>query len=335
MQELSIFWSEAVEKMGRINFANWGQSAPQWDKLQQRPFSELLATKRSTQATCTVRHIEPIRTKWSAVTLADDVYPERLRHISYPPPVLFFEGNLACLEASTIGIVGTRRCSTQGRTLSYRFASRLADAGFTIVSGLAFGIDTYAHRGAVAQGRTVAVLAHGLSHTAPRSNARLRTQILENDGLILTAWPDDVPPRPFRFPIRNRWIAGLSDQLLVVEAPAHSGAIGTAQFANEFGRPVWAVPGGVSEPWSAGCNRLIADGAGVIWDVDAAIEYWSGVRGPSVEEWLSWVYSGMSLEAVAKKTGKSVVQLLATLSRMEVEGTVIRLDGHQYIEGKR
>ena len=199
MQELSPFWRTAIENMGRIDFSNWGQTAQHWVEFQQRPFSELSAMMTPDVPVSVGQNIGPLRTKWSAVTLADAAYPERLRSVSYPPPVLFFEGSLDCLQAQTFGIVGTRRCSILGRNLSYRFATRLADAGFTIVSGLAFGIDTFAHRGAVARGRTVAVTAHGLEHTSPRANIRLRTQIVESNGLIVSAWPDDVAPRPLPF----------------------------------------------------------------------------------------------------------------------------------------
>ena len=333
MRELSTFWCTAIENLGRFDFSLWGPSSNDWSIFQQRPFEELYKEMGQHKQMPLKKMNERIQTRWHTITLADESYPPRLRNTPYAPPVLFFQGDLQCLEQPTMGVVGTRRCSPYGRRLGHRIASRLAGVGFTVVSGLAFGIDAAAHKGALRSGRTVAVVAHGLSHTSPRTHTALRREIVGNGGLIISAWPDDVPPRPFRFPIRNRWIAGLSDQLLVVEAPLRSGALSTAQFAIEWGRPVWAVPGSVKDASSAGCNRLIADGAGVVWDVDAALEYWSGIRGPNVAEWLSWVFDGVPLETVSKRTGQTVVQLLSTLSRLEVSGKVVRIGGQQYIEG--
>lgn len=333
MQEISAFWSAAIQNMGRIDFSLWADTHEHWKSLQKESFSRVFSIMEKRNELVPKRTERPVQTAWNTVTLAEESYPQRLRHIPYPPPVLFYEGSLESLEQQTMGIVGTRRCSPHGRKISFRMASRLSSVGFTIVSGLAFGIDEAAHAGTLRKGRTIAVLAHGLAVTSPRSHGSLRRDIVENGGVIISAWPDNVPPRPFRFPIRNRWIAGLSDQLIVIEAPLRSGALGTAQFATEWGRPVWAVPGGLNEPVSAGCNRLIADGAGVIWDVNAALEYWSGIRGPDVADWLSWVFDGVPLDVVAKRTGQTVVQLLATLSRLEVSGQVVRLGGNQYVEG--
>lgn len=333
MQEISAFWSAAIQNMGRIDFSLWADTHEQWQSLQQESFSRVFSIMEKHTELVPKRMERTFQTAWNAVTLAEESYPQRLRHTPYPPPVLFYEGSLDSLDQQTMGIVGTRRCSPHGRKISFRMASRLSRVGFTIVSGLAFGIDEAAHAGTLRKGRTIAVLAHGLAVTSPRSHGSLRREIVESGGLIISAWPDDVPPRPFRFPIRNRWIAGLSDQLIVIEAPLRSGALGTAQFATEWGRPVWAVPGGLNDAVSAGCNRLIADGAGVIWDVNAALEYWSGIRGPDVADWLSWVFDGVPLDVVAKRTGQTVVHLLAALSRLEVSGRVVRLDGNQYVEG--
>ena len=155
-----------------------------------------------------------------------------------------------------------------------------------VVSGLARGIDAHAHKATLGVGRTVAVLGHGLAHTSPRFNKGLRSDILENGGAIVSSWPDDVPPRPRFFPIRNRWISGLSDRVVVVEAPMRSGALITAGFAAEQGRGLAAVPGRIGSSESQGCLLLIERGAEMIVDVDRFVADRTASVAPERDEWL-------------------------------------------------
>jgi DNA processing protein len=191
----------------------------------------------------------------------DEEYPKALRHIPDPPPCLYIRGAVQAADAVAVGIVGTRRCSHYGHEQAVRFAEALAGAGFTIVSGLARGVDADAHRGALrAGGRTLAVLGNGLGTIYPPEHGELADEI-ETRGAVLSELPIDEGPDPSNFPGRNRVIAGLSLGIIVIEAGAKSGALITARLATEYNREVFALPGGVDRPHqNAGSNALIREG---------------------------------------------------------------------------
>ena len=191
----------------------------------------------------------------------DEAYPRLLLHIPDPPICLFVKGALEPADGVAVAIVGTRRCSHYGREQAVRFGELLARAGFTIVSGLARGIDGHAHRGALrAGGRTIAVLGNGLSTIYPREHTELAGEVA-GSGAIVTELGVDVGPEAKNFPGRNRIIAGLALGVMVVEAGKRSGALITARLASEYNREVFALPGNVDRPeQNAGCNRLIRDG---------------------------------------------------------------------------
>ena len=197
----------------------------------------------------------------SIVTLADAEYPSILRRIPDPPLVLYVKGRLPDLEqTSGIGIVGTRKATPYGLMAAEHFGYGLAKAGCTVVSGMALGADGAAARGALkAGGKTIAVLAGGLNICYPPEHNFLMGDILLS-GAVISENPPGTPHDGFRFPIRNRIISGLSRGVLVVEAPLRSGALITARLALDQGREVFAVPGAINAPGSAGCNRLIRDG---------------------------------------------------------------------------
>jgi len=192
---------------------------------------------------------------------ADPDYPEGLKRIADPPIVLYVKGELLPTDALAIAIVGTRRCTIYGSEQARRFGELLAQAGFTIVSGLARGIDAFAHHGAVdADGRSIAVFGCGLDDVYPPDNRALAEKLLEH-GAWLSELPVRTAVRRENFPSRNRIIAGLTLGTLVVEAPQRSGALITARLANEYNREVFAIPGRVQDPTSFGSNALIRDGA--------------------------------------------------------------------------
>jgi len=186
-------------------------------------------------------------------------YPALLRHIDSAPPLICIKGHPELLARETIAIVGSRNASANGKRLARIFATELGRAGFTIVSGLARGIDTAAHEAALAQG-TVAVLANGIDIVYPPENAPLQKAIGQ-DGLLVSETPPGTEPREKSFPRRNRIISGLSRGVIIVEAALRSGSLITARFANEQGREVFAVPGSPFDPRAEGTNRLISDGA--------------------------------------------------------------------------
>ena len=203
----------------------------------------------------------------SLLTLDDPDYPALLRRMEYPPLVLWVRGRLSPADRLAVTMVGPRKPSSYGRLMTERLAGPLAAQGLTIVSGLAFGVDAAAHRGALeAGGRTLAVLGQGLgTPVAPQTNAPLAAQILEQDqGALLSVFPLETAPAPGLFPQRNEIVAALALATVVVEASPASGALITARHALTMGRRVMACPGDATRLASQGANRLIADGAHLI-----------------------------------------------------------------------
>ncbi len=206
-----------------------------------------------------------------AVTLHDRRYPARLKEIFDPPVVLFARGRLELLSEIMVAVVGTRRATPYGLAATERLAGDLARAGLTIVSGMARGIDTAAHKAALAVGgNTVAVLGCGVDVLYPTENRRLAQQIADK-GLMLSEFPMGTPAYPQNFPIRNRIISGLSAGVLVVEGAQYSGSSITARLALEQGREVFAVPGNITSRMSWGPNLLIKQGAKLVQDFNDVI----------------------------------------------------------------
>jgi DNA processing protein len=212
------------------------------------------------------------------LTTASDEFPSALRGAAGMPPALHVRGELRAEDALAVAIVGTRQATPYGLEMAERLAADLARRGVTIVSGLARGIDTAAHRGALrAGGRTMAVLGCGADVVYPPENARLMGEIAER-GAVVTEFAPGTPPRPQHFPLRNRVIAGLALGVVVVEAAARSGSSITAGWAADLGREVMAVPGRVTSEMSRGCHALIKDGA-------TLVETWEDVAGQLPSPW--------------------------------------------------
>lgn len=212
----------------------------------------------------------------------DPEYPPSLTQIPDPPPVLYVLGELKQEDRIALAIVGSRAASTQGRLNAERISAELAGRGVTIVSGLAIGVDTWAHKGALmAGGRTIAVLGCGLDVPYPKYNRDLRRRIHEH-GALVSEFPLGTPPLPMNFPRRNRIISGISLGTLVVEAAQKSGSLITANFALDQGRDVFAVPGSIYSPLSSGVNTLIQKGAKLVQGVDDILEEFS----PEIRDYL-------------------------------------------------
>ena len=204
--------------------------------------------------------------------LDDSPYPPLLREIPDPPPVLFVHGNVEALSSLQIAIVGSRNPSPSGRRVARRFAAELGGLGITITSGLALGIDSQAHAGALEAGAaTVAVLGCGLKTVYPRSNRDLAHSIC-NNGALVTEFPPAMQPLATNFPRRNRLISGLSLGVLVVEAALKSGSLITARLAVEQGREVFAIPGSIHNPVARGCHQLIRQGAKLTESIEDIVE---------------------------------------------------------------
>ncbi len=227
--------------------------------LDERACRAVLAARERVSPGDVMQRID--RAGAEAVTVLDDAYPRLLREIPGPPPVLYLRGTLPRQDEPAVAIVGTRRATSYGREATTRIGSELASAGVTIVSGLAKGIDGFAHRAALdTGGRTVAVLASGVDIIYPPEHRQLAERIVEN-GALLSDYPPGSKPDAPNFPARNRIISGLSLATVVIEAPARSGALITVGFAADQGRDVYAVPGSILSGASEGTNRLLRQGA--------------------------------------------------------------------------
>jgi DNA processing protein len=193
--------------------------------------------------------------------IADARYPELLRHIKSPPKRLYCRGDISILKKRLVALVGARRCSEYGKWAALTLGRKLVAQGIPVVSGMANGIDTWAHTGALkGDGPTVAVLGCGIDICYPKSNRTLMEEI-ERRGLIISEYPPGTHPERFTFPARNRIISGISVATVIVEAGAASGSLITAGHAAEQGREIYAMPGNIDRPGSLGCNCLIRDGA--------------------------------------------------------------------------
>ena len=207
----------------------------------------------------------------NAIARANDDYPLHLRAVPASPPTLYVRGRIVPDDALAVAVVGARRATPYGLEVAEQLGFALAARGITIVSGLARGIDSAAHRGALASGgRTIAVLGSGVDVIYPPENRRLAVEIAAR-GALVSQFAPGTPPLPYQFPERNRVIAAMSLAVVVVEAAEKSGALITAGCAAELGREVLAVPGRVTSPESRGAHRLIQDGAGLVQDVDDVI----------------------------------------------------------------
>lgn len=285
-------------------------------------------------------------------------YPARLTHLDDPPPVLFLRGPLALPDQACVAIVGTRRATEYGRRMARDLAAGLSEAGWIVVSGLAVGVDSAAHRAALdAGGRTVGILGCGLGRVYPARNRGLYAEMSKR-GLLASEFLPGVGPNRGHFPRRNRIIAALADAVIVVQAPLRSGALITVDHALDLGRAVFGVPGPVGPPASEGVHAILRDGATPAMraqDVIETMASWTGVGGVAPTEVrtrppdhlaggerglreavLAGLRDGIATaDDLALRAGCPVGSALATLSRLEIEGSVRPLPGGRFERARR
>ncbi len=289
------------------------------------------------------------RTGVSALTMADAAYPEMLRQIYAPPSVLYLKGELKEEDGLAIAIVGTRNASAYGREATRSIASELARRGVCVVSGLARGIDTAAHRAALeAGGRTLAVLGSGVDVIYPSENRALATRVSEQ-GALLSEYPPGTKPDAPHFPQRNRIISGLSRAVLVAEAPTTSGALITADFALEQGREVMAVPGPIRSPASRGCHQLIQQGAKLVTNAQDILDELNLQLlprqtsfapeldiGPNPAEKAllqALSHEPQHVDQLCRATGHKAAEVNAALTMLELKGKARHLGAMLYVRG--
>jgi DNA processing protein len=274
-------------------------------------------------------------------------FPPALVTLTDVPPALWYRGRLEALTAPAIAIVGSRAASPVAIETATRIANDLASRGVTVVSGLARGVDSAAHRGALQTGRTAAVLGSGLDRMYPAEHAALAAEIAV-DGVVVSEYPPDTPPLPFLFPMRNRLISGLSRAVVVIEANGKSGSLITAACALEQGREVMAVPGNVLSGRNRGAHALIRDGAKIVECADDIVEELLGTAPltDARETALSSTSSSVSadpivtrmelgqaydVDGLAALSGLENVRLLSRLIDLELQGHVRRVGGGRFM----
>jgi DNA processing protein len=281
----------------------------------------------------------------TVLTWEGDEYPRRLKEINQPPPVLYIKGDLSPDDEWPVAIVGTRRVTAYGRQVTDEIASMLSRSGVTIISGMARGVDSIAHKAALnSGGRTIAVLGSGVDRIYPPEHRVLADQIIEQ-GALISDYAPGTPPEASNFPARNRIISGLSIAVVVAEAGKRSGALITATFAADQGRDVFAVPGSIKSPQSRGTNRLLQDGAYLVQDPDDILEVLSLTRlsqhraarvvlpTDSVEAHLLQTlgHEPMHIDQIRARTELPIDEVTATLAVMELKGMVRQVGGMNYV----
>ena len=290
------------------------------------------------------------------ITICDADYPAQLKEIPDPPLCLYVRGELNCSLNNSIAVVGSRRITGYGREMTEFLVSGLAYTGWTVVSGLAYGIDAAAHQTAVnANGTTIAVLGGGLARLHPQDHAVLARNIIEKGGGVVSEFPMELSPTRKTFPMRNRIISGLCSGVLVVEAGLKSGSLITANFALEQGRLVFAVPGRANSPQSKGCNKLIKDGAVLVENVDDILnefEFLPGISNKKSEfstaskKDIQSILANLSpdeykvakcieleeknVDIVSAETEIPIEKILVILLKLEMKKIIVQLPGKRY-----
>lgn len=312
-------------------------------KLGRRAHRNLLQVRHEVDLDAVIRHVE--RVGVHVLTWDSTDYPALLRNIPDAPPVLFVRGEITPADEWAVALVGTRKATVYGREVAHRLAGDLAHSGVTVISGLARGVDSVAHKATLeAGGRTIAVLGSGVDYIYPAEHRKLAEEIVET-GALVSDFPLGTRPEASNFPARNRIISGLSLGTIVIEAGLRSGALITADFALDQGREVFAVPGSILSPASVGCNRLLRDGAHVITEVNDVLETLhldhvseklmarkilpDNETEATILEHLS--AEPVHLDALARGTELPVEVVSSTLVMMELKGMARQVAPLQYV----
>jgi DNA processing protein len=327
--------------------AAWGADRATLERagVSQRAAERFLEIRASVDVNAIAATVEHERI--TVIPWGDLQYPTLLTQIPDPPICLFVRGNVAALHTRSLAVVGTRNATLAGRSAAEVLVAPLARAGLTITSGLAYGIDATAHAATLrASGCTVAVLGTGIDEASiyPPAHRRLAQSIVDAGGCLVTEFVPGTPGLPLHFPARNRIIAGLTVGTLVVEAPEASGALITARFALDFGREVFAVPGAITNPVSAGCNALLKSGACLVTSASDIIDalHLEELLPPAPKRAMpagglaGRVFDVLSaapkhIDDLQNELGIATSELAHTLTSLELDGAVRDIGGGRYI----
>jgi DNA processing protein len=349
-----------IPGVGRVRIAqlkeHFGSLQEAW-KAPEGKLKQAGLDSRSVDALVTLRprvsvdaEMEKLeRQKVNALICDDPNYPSRLREIYDYPPVLYVRGSLPAEDEPCLAIVGTRRPTVYGRQVTEEIAADLAGSGIMIISGLARGIDSVAHRAALdAGGKTVAVFGSGLDIVYPGENAKLAQAIIEH-GALVSEYPLGVKPKAENFPLRNRIMSGLSLGVLVVEAGERSGALITAQQAVEQNREVFAIPGSILSPASQGTNRLIQEGAKLVrnyTDILQELNLTIVVQQAEIKQFSpaneaeSAILKQLSsepnhIDEICRRSGLTMPEVSSTLAMLELRGIARQVGSMNYVLARR
>jgi DNA processing protein len=280
------------------------------------------------------------------ITVLDKDYPMNLKGLEDAPPIIYCRGKLLPEDSNAVSIVGTRRATEYGKTVARTLGKELAELGITVISGMASGIDTQAHTGALlGKGRTLAVMGTGIDLIYPSSNRNLATRIVGN-GALITELPPNSPALPYHFPARNRIISGLSKAVVAVEAAERSGVFSTVRWALEYGRDVYALPGDINRRVAEGTNKLIKEGAipltsykDILENTDLKIKESKKKDQkmiPELSETEKLIYKVLELtpkstDNLVGETGLDPQTIMPTMALLELKGLVREIPGKRFI----
>lgn len=270
----------------------------------------------------------------------DPLFPQKLKKIDDCPDMLFIMGNEKILNDKSIAIVGSRKCSEYGKEMAYRFSNEISKNGIKVVSGLALGIDTCAHRGAI-EYQTIAVIGGGFENIYPKENERLVDKLLYNGGTIISEYLWDTPPVKINFPKRNRIVAGMTDATLVIEARESSGALITADYAKKFNKNCYAIPSNIDNVLAIGSNKLLQAGAKMIISPEDVLKDFecdtrlatnlSMSQNIVIPTEYNGIYeiikdSGKTADEISKVICEPISKVNAKLTLMEMSGYIVKIE---------
>lgn len=320
-------------------------SSKLYEKLPPAVAEEIIKMRRNTDP---LAYMERLSSQGIAtVSIEDEMYPQILKNISNPPYVIYYKGDIGITNRICLAMVGSRLATDYGKNTARRLGQELARQGITVVSGMARGIDSAAHLGALdVGGKTVAVLGSGINVIYPRENVKLFYRIID-EGAVISEFPLDIQPEPGNFPVRNRIISGLCRGVIVVEAKKKSGALITADFALEQGRDVFAVPGPVNSKNSEGTNNLIKQGAKLASCVEDILEEYFHLDTRAASQFLQddfvvlgedekliveCISSGARhFDEIIAETKLDIGVISTSLLKLEFRGIVKALPGNYYV----
>ena len=356
------YWLSNIEGIGSVTIQkimNYVGSAEELYFLTKEQTMQMIELKEAErQKIIESREVWDLNGEWETfckkgiifVSQEMDAFPDKLRYIHNPPYSIYLKGSLPDEHRMSVAIVGARRCSEYGRSMAEKLGEQLAKYQIPVISGMAKGVDSYAHIGALrGKGKTYAVLGCGVDVCYPSEHRQLYQEIIDCGGVI-SEYPPKTQPRPHLFPARNRIISALSDTIVLVEAKEKSGSLITADFALEQGKDIYAFPGRATDELSYGCNALIRQGAGIITSVDSFLAD-IGILGQNewhqesllenfpnllLEKEESMVYSCLdlrprSLEEISFKTGFQTQYLTSLISGMIEKGVLKETFRNYYI----